>query len=125
MAMQGIQSPGAAAELTRLVAGDQKTGQLDELKRLEAEGKDAQAARKFEALFASMLISEMRKSMPEGFFGDASGSDVYGQWFDRHMGEAIADDGGLGLAGMLKAQLGLSRVDGYVAADEPVRRDAR
>ena len=44
MAMQGIQSPGAAAELTRLVAGDQKTGQLDELKRLEAEGKKDQVS---------------------------------------------------------------------------------
>ncbi len=114
--MQSINQGGISAELTKMVALDKTKGQIEDLQALKAQGEDEKAAREFEALFASMMVTEMRKTMPEGFFGDAAGSDVYGQWFDRHMGEALARDDALGLAGMLKAQLGLERVDGYERA---------
>jgi Rod binding domain-containing protein len=71
----------------------------------ETEIEDA--ARQMESLFASMLVKEMRGSMSKGFFGDGPGSDVYNEWFDKNIGEAIAKDGGLGMVGMLKVQLGI------------------
>jgi Rod binding domain-containing protein len=60
-----------------------------------------------ESLFASMLVKEMRGSMSKGFFGDGPGSDIYNEWFDKSIGESIAADGGLGMVGMLKVQLGI------------------
>jgi len=82
---------------------------VKELENLAAQGKDAETAKAFESMFASMLVKEMRSSIEGGFFGKGPGADTYGQWFDKEMGEAIASDGGLGLAGMLKTQLGLER----------------
>ena len=114
--MTSIQQTGISAELGKLIATDRTKGDLQKLEALKAQGQDAKAAAEFESLFASMMVKEMRKTMPEGFFGDATGSDVYGEWFDRHMGEALAQDDALGLAGILKSQLGLERVEGYEKA---------
>lgn len=55
------------------------------------------AAAKFEELFAALLVKEMRKSLPEGFFGDSADGDIYGAWFDQHVGSAIAKSGALHL----------------------------
>lgn len=82
---------------------------IEGLRNLAATGKEVEAAEAFESLFASMLVKEMRNSVEGGFFGKGPGADTYGQWFDREMGRAIAEDGGLGLAGILKAQLGVER----------------
>ena len=75
---------------------------------------DAEAARQLEGYFAMLLVREMpgeipvsttfRKSMPEGFFS-GSGSDVYGSWFDEHIGAALAERDGLGLAGLVKTAI--------------------
>lgn len=91
---------------------------VKELENLAAQGKDADTAKAFESMFASMLVKEMRSSIDGGFFGKGPGADTYGQWFDKEMGEAIAADGGLGLAGMLKTQLGIER-----AATTPARTE--
>ena len=82
------------------------SSKLKGLQALASNGKEAEAASAFESLFASMLVKEMRSSIEGGFFGKGPGADVYGQWFDKEMGNAIAADDGLGLAGVLKAQLG-------------------
>ena len=122
--MNSIPDSGITGELSKLVATDRTKAQAADIERLRAEGANDKAAREFEALFASMMITEMRKSMPEGFFGSAAGSDVYGQWFDKHMGEAIAADEALGLAGMLRAQLGLEGIEGYEKSREVIAADA-
>jgi Rod binding domain-containing protein len=83
--------------------------ELKGLESLAASGEEAEAAQAFESLFASMLVKEMRSSIDGGFFGKGPGADTYGQWFDKEMGAAIAADNGLGLAGVLKAQLGAER----------------
>ncbi|MDE0895141.1 MAG: rod-binding protein [Planctomycetota bacterium] len=79
----------------------------------EAEIEDA--ANQMESLFASMLVKEMRGSMSKGLFGEGPGADIYNEWFDRNMGEAIAADGGLGMAGMLKVQLGVEAASKHSA----------
>jgi Rod binding domain-containing protein len=61
-----------------------------------------QAAEKLEGVFVSMLVETMRKTMSEdGLFGDMPGADVYEGFFDRMMGESIAERGGLGIAEMV------------------------
>ena len=73
----------------------------------EVRGTDAEeAAKKFEALFATMLVREMRRSLPDGFFGGGSGAEIYEGWLDEHVGATLARDGALQLAGMIKTQLG-------------------
>ncbi|MEZ6061517.1 MAG: rod-binding protein [Planctomycetaceae bacterium] len=63
-----------------------------------AVSREQQAARDFEALFVSMMLKEMRKSVSgDGLFaGDAS--DTFGGMFDSFMGEHIAASGGIGLS---------------------------
>ena len=61
------------------------------------------AAKDFEALFATMLVKEMRKALPEGFFGGEAEGDVYGGWFDEQLGRKIAEGGALHLADTLEA----------------------
>ena len=73
----------------------------------EQEAEIEEAAKQMESLFASMLVKELRGSMSKGLFGEGPGSDIYNEWFDKNMGEAIASDGGLGMTAMLKVQLGI------------------
>ena len=70
------------------------------------QGRDAEAARAFETLFATMLVREMRKTLPDGIFGPGAGSDVYESWFDQHLGRTLAERDALGLAGMVKTAFG-------------------
>ena len=63
-----------------------------------------EVARSFEAVFASMLIKEMRNTLSEGLFG-SEGSDVFGGLFDLHIGNAMADGQGLGIKDLVRSQL--------------------
>lgn len=70
------------------------------------------AAKKFEALFATLLVKEMRKALPDGFFGEGSDGDIYSGWLDQHLGEAIAKRGGLHIAPMVEQSLAEKAKDG-------------
>jgi Rod binding domain-containing protein len=62
--------------------------------------------KEFEALFATMLVKELRKALPEqGFFGDAQGSDVFNGWMDQFLGQQLAADGALDLAGRVRVAM--------------------
>ena len=75
------------------------SAQLDAAERLRSGSTaPAEAAHKFEALFATLLVKEMRSTLTDGFFGEGPQSDVFGGWLDQFVGEAIARDGGLHLA---------------------------
>jgi Rod binding domain-containing protein len=64
----------------------------------------------FDAIFASLLIKQMRQTLNEGgegeggMFGKDSG-DVLGGLFDTFMGDHLAKAGGLGIGKMVKHQL--------------------
>ena len=85
------------------------------LRRLEAaqrelrNGDHGDAAREFERLFATLLVKEMRATLPEGFFGEGAGSDVFDGWFDEHTGSALSEGRGLGLRVALERDLGLEQ----------------
>ncbi len=64
-----------------------------------------EAAAKFEALFATLLVKEMRKALPEGFFGPDASGDIYAGWLDQHLGQAIAARGDLEIAPMVEKSL--------------------
>ncbi len=64
-----------------------------------------EAAAKFEALFATLLVKEMRKALPDGFFGSEADGDIYAGWLDQHLGQAIAKRGDLHLAPMVERSL--------------------
>lgn len=75
--------------------------------RAAARSDDVQAAaREFEALFASLLVKELRRGLPQGFFGEGSGADVYSGWLDEHLGAALAKGRGLGMGEALQRDLG-------------------
>ena len=61
-----------------------------------------ETAQKFEALLATMLVKEMRRAIPEGFFGDGAAGDIYSGWLDEHVGGALAKDDGLHVRDMLE-----------------------
>ncbi len=73
------------------------------LPREKAEVEHASAM--FEKLFASLLVKEMRSTLGDGFFGQGPGSDVFGGWLDEHLGSALCDGPGLGLASSLREGL--------------------
>jgi len=66
---------------------------------------NAAAAKQFEALIATMLVKEMRRSLPEGFFGSGPGADSFAGWMDKSIGDSLADTWQLGIAGMVKTNL--------------------
>ena len=57
------------------------------------------------SLFATLLVKELRRALPNGFFGKGVGSDTFEGWLDEHLGQALADSDSLGLAGEIKVGL--------------------
>ena len=83
-----------------------------------AQGNGAHAARDFERLLATQLVKELRRGLPEGFFGSEAGSDVFEGWFDEHLGDALCEGRGLGLRFALERDLGPR-----TAGDQPPSAD--
>ena len=97
-----LQSPLDATAQQALVSADQLRADLATEARPGEDG--AEASQRLEGYFAMMLVKEMRRSMPEGFFS-GTGSDVYGAWFDEHVGAALSENDALGLAGLVKVAM--------------------
>jgi len=99
--------------------------QAASLRRLESAGRElrrgdvGEAAREFERLFATLLVKEMRATLPEGFFGGGAGSDVFDGWLDEHLGSSLAEGRGLGLRIALERDLGAKQT-----AIDAAREDA-
>lgn len=81
--------------------------QGDELSRLRGASpeKQGEAAERFQALFATMIVREIRRTLPNGFFGGGVGSDTFDSWLDDQLGQTLTESDSLGLAGMLKASI--------------------
>ena len=91
------------AEQAKLASAKQRTDKLTgEFSRATPE----EAAEKMEALFASILVKELRRALPEGgFFGDGPGADTYNGWLDEHLGAQLAKSGALDMAGLVKTAI--------------------
>jgi len=75
------------------------------LERQLAGASPQEAADKMEALFATLLVKELRRALPNGFFGSGIGADTFEGWLDEHLGQSLADSDSLGLAGQIKVGL--------------------
>ena len=65
----------------------------------------ADAAGKMEEVFATLLVKEMRRSLPVGFFGGGSAGDVYSGWMDEQVGRSLAERDALHMEEMLRASI--------------------
>ncbi|MCC6876609.1 MAG: rod-binding protein [Sandaracinaceae bacterium] len=63
-----------------------------------------EAARQFEGLLLSQLVSAMRSSLGEGALGSGPGSEMYAQFFDQSFSEAMSASG-VGLSGVFERAL--------------------
>jgi Rod binding domain-containing protein len=100
--MDGLQLPTGQASIAARGASEHA---LDALRARANADEPAVAAKKFEALFATLLVKEMRQSLSEGFFGSGPHADVYAGWLDSALGEALAQDGSLHLADGVRESL--------------------
>ena len=80
--------------------------QLELAQDAARRGDTDETARQFETIFATLLVRELRRAMPEGPFGKGAGADVYEGWFDEHLGQALGAHDALGIAGLVKTALG-------------------
>jgi flagellar protein FlgJ len=74
-------------------------------------GSVTEAAQQFEALFVQMMLKSMRDAVPEGGLMSGSGMDMYQEIHDQQIALDISQQGGLGLARMIEAQLQGKTVD--------------
>lgn len=106
--------------LTRPLSGSAIDSKVAALQRAKHEEHDGEVARQVEGLFAQLFVKEMRRGLGEGFFGQGAGSDTFEGWLDEHLGESLARDGVLDLAGRIRTSLEQKRagaVEPEVAAD--------
>ena len=95
--MQDVSQVAATRALELKDANDLRSAQ-------QARGSTPEAAgKKFEELLATLLVKEMRRELPEGFFGQGAGSDIFEGWLDEHLGAELARGGKLGI-GKIVAQ---------------------
>lgn len=105
--------------LTRPVAGAALEAQVEALRRGERSAHDAEVAQRVEGLFAQIFVKELRRGLGDGFFGQGAGSDTFEAWLDESLGEALARDGVLDLAGRIRASLDRDRAGAREGAAAP------
>ncbi len=59
------------------------------------------AAQSFEAIFIGQILSNMRKSINSGLFGQGMSSEMYQSMFDENIAQAIASKDGFGLSDII------------------------
>lgn len=97
--------PLGGGRLAEVAARARLEGLAERATAAAGAGDPAKAAEGFESLLATMLVKEMRRALPEGFFGTVSGADVFDGWLDEHLGQALAASGALELAGSIRVSL--------------------
>jgi len=116
---------------TGSVSGQQSLDRAKQLAMRVASGEADQAEQstvgdEFEALLGTMLVKELRKSLPNGFFGGGTGSDIMEGWLDEHVGRSISDGWQLDIAGMVRVNMEQSsdvEASDVQANAKPVRSD--
>jgi Rod binding domain-containing protein len=102
------------------------SAQADRLTQaVEGLARDAQAGgaearnvpHEFSKLLATMLVKEMRQALPQGFFGEGPGSDIFDGWLDDHLGSALAARDGLRIEELI-AQSMQSKLAGAEAKEQ-------
>lgn len=90
--------------------GDQSLARAKRLADLAANAEAGnaeveQVSEEFSALLGTMLVKELRKALPDGFFGKGPGTDIMEGWMDEHIGRTLSDGWDLDIAGMVRVGL--------------------
>ena len=109
-----ISQAGSSAQADRLV---QTATSLAAKAKLNAKGSD-DVPHQFSKLLATMLVKEMRQALPDGFFGEGAGSDIFNGWLDEHIGNSLAERDGLRLEAMIAHSM-QTKVDGAKQDEAP------
>jgi Rod binding domain-containing protein len=70
--------------------------------RASAVADPEETSKKFESVFSTLLVKEMRRSLSNGFFGEGADGDIYSGWLDEHVGQALADRDALHMRDMIQ-----------------------
>ena len=100
--MDGLGLQGAARSASM---NDMMAGRVSRVGSGSDEGTPETVAREMESLFATMLVSELRKGLGEGFFGGGAGADTFNGWFDEQIGASLASRSSLGLADQIRESI--------------------
>ncbi|MBP3284613.1 MAG: rod-binding protein [Clostridia bacterium] len=88
---------------------DQTTNLVGKLKSAYTEADDKQlkeACQGFEAIFVNMMLSEMRKTVPEsGLMESSFANDTFTQMLDEEIAESVSKGKGIGIADMMYKQI--------------------
>lgn len=114
--MDGLGLQGAARSAGM---NDMMAGRVSRVAAGSEEGTPETVAREMESLFATMLVSELRKGLGEGFFGGGAGADTFNGWFDEQIGASLASRSSLGLADQIRESI--VREQAAAAADQARR----
>ncbi len=71
----------------------------------------------FESIFIHQMIKAMRKTVPKtGFFGKASGEELFESFFDTELSKVISKKGGFGIGRMLYESF-IKRIENHNGSD--------
>lgn len=77
--------------------------------------KTREAIEKFESLFLSMMIKELRQSDSGGGFFPGDHSDTMGGMFDMYMGDHLAASTDIGLDRLFQSSAGLKQLEEFAS----------
>lgn len=85
----------------------QKVQMLETGSQIKNIGKIEEAAKEFEAVFLSEMLKPMfaEVNKPNSLFGGGHGEQVFSGFMVQEYGKLMADQGGIGLAEHVKAEL--------------------
>lgn len=109
--------PGAATDRAKLMGGDVLAGRVSRLASEDAATEAEAVSREMESLFATLLVTELRKGLGEGFFGSGPGADTFNGWFDEQIGASLASRSSLGLTEQIQEAI-VREQEAKAAADE-------
>lgn len=89
----------------KALSSDLFAGRISRVAANADESAPESVAREMESLFATMLVTELRKGLGEGFFGSGAGADTFNGWFDEQIGSSLASRSSLGLASQIKESI--------------------
>jgi peptidoglycan hydrolase FlgJ len=80
--------------------------QLKYQAREDQAGASAKVAKQFESLFVQMMVKQMRQASFGGGVFDSDRTRFYQDMYDQQLSLHLAEQGGMGLSGVLRRQLG-------------------
>ena len=112
----------AAMDRAKVMGGDVLKGRISRLASSNAATEAEAVSREMESLFATLLVSELRKGLGEGFFGSGPGADTFNGWFDEQIGSSLASRSSLGLTEQIQEAI-VREQEARAAAEERAAKE--